>query len=40
MQDEREVRDREDLIRRYAGPGGGPYGYTAPSSMTYAPPPR
>lgn len=38
MQDEREVRDREKLIRRHAGPAIGPY--AAPGLMTYAPPPR
>lgn len=38
MQDEREVRDREDLIRRHAGPAIG--AYVAPGTMTYAPPPR
>ena len=38
MQDEREVRDREELIRRHAGPVTGPY--VAPGGMTYAPPPR
>lgn len=38
MQDEREVRDREDLIRRHAGPSTG--AYIAPGTMTYAPPPR
>ena len=38
MQDEREVRHREDLIRRHAGPASG--AYIAPGTMTYAPPPR
>ena len=38
MQDEREVRDREELIRRHAGPATG--AYVAPEGMTYAPPPR
>lgn len=38
MQDEREVRDREELIRKQAGPATGPY--AAPGIMTYAPPPR
>ena len=38
MQDEREVRDREELIRRHAGPATG--AYVAPGGMTYAPPPR
>lgn len=38
MQDEREVRDREELIRKHAGPAIGPY--AAPGIMTYAPPPR
>ena len=38
MQDEREVRDREDLIRRHAGPATTVY--TNPPTMTYAPPPK
>ena len=38
MQDEREVRDREELIRRNAVPATG--AYLAPTGMTYAPPPR
>ncbi|MCJ1460792.1 hypothetical protein MMC28_011174 [Mycoblastus sanguinarius] len=38
MQNEREVRDREELIRRHAGPATG--AYVAPGAMTYAPPPR
>ncbi|MCJ1259659.1 hypothetical protein MMC24_007498 [Lignoscripta atroalba] len=38
MQDDREVREREDLIRRHAGPASGPY--MPPESMIYAPPPR
>ena len=38
MQDEREVREREELIRRHAGPATG--AYVAPGGMTYAPPPR
>ncbi|MCJ1462571.1 hypothetical protein MMC07_001173 [Pseudocyphellaria aurata] len=38
MQDEREVRDREELIRRHAGPASG--AYVAPGTMAYAPPPR
>lgn len=38
MQNEREVRDREELIRRHAGPATG--AYVAPGQMTYAPPPR
>lgn len=38
MQDEREVREREELIRRHAGPATG--AYVAPAGMTYAPPPR
>lgn len=38
MQDEREVRDREELLRRHAGPATG--AYVAPGGMTYAPPPR
>ena len=37
MQDEREVREREELIRRHAGPVTG--AYVAPVGMTYAPPP-
>ena len=42
MQNEREVRDREELIRRYAGPatGAGTAAYVAPGPMAYAPPPR
>ena len=40
MQNEREVRDREDMIRRHAGPAAGAAGYVAPGTMTYAPPPR
>lgn len=38
MQDEREVCDREELIRRHAGPATG--AYVAPGPMTFAPPPR
>ena len=38
MQDEREVREREELIRRHSGPATG--AYVAPVGMTYAPPPR
>ena len=38
MQNEREVREREELIRRHAGPGSG--AYVPPGEMTYAPPPR
>ncbi len=38
MQNEREVRDREELIRRHAGPASGPY--ITPGPMSYAPPPR
>ncbi|KAI4101594.1 MAG: hypothetical protein LQ339_004983 [Xanthoria mediterranea] len=38
MQDEREVRDREELIRRHAGPASA--AYASPPTMTYAPPPR
>jgi hypothetical protein len=38
MQNEREVRDREELIRRHAGPTTG--AYMPPGDMTYAPPPR
>ncbi|KAL9076902.1 MAG: hypothetical protein Q9161_000535 [Pseudevernia consocians] len=38
MQDEREVRDREELIRRHAGPATA--AYVAPEGMIYAPPPR
>lgn len=38
MQDEREVLDREELIRRHAGPATG--AYVAPATMRYAPPPR
>ncbi|KAI9876253.1 MAG: hypothetical protein M1830_006926 [Pleopsidium flavum] len=42
MQNEREVRDREELLRRHAGPaaGAGTAAYVAPGTMTYAPPPR
>lgn len=38
MQNEREVRDREQLIRQHAGPASA--AYVAPGTMTYAPPPR
>ena len=38
MQNEREVRDREELIRRHAGPVNG--AYVSPNPMIYAPPPR
>ena len=38
MQNEREVRDREELIRRHAGPVNG--AYVSPNPMSYAPPPR
>lgn len=38
MQDEREVRDREEQTRKQAGPAIGPY--AAAGTMTYAPPPR
>ncbi|KAL8744973.1 MAG: hypothetical protein Q9190_002836 [Brigantiaea leucoxantha] len=38
FQDEREMRDREELIRRHAGPASA--AYTSPPTMTYAPPPR
>ena len=37
-QNEREVRDREDSIRRNAGPASAVY--VAPGTMTYAPPPK
>lgn len=42
MQNEREVRDREESIRRYAGPARGPgtEAYLVPGTMVYAPPPR
>ena len=41
MQNEREVRDREEMIRRHAGPAAGANGgYLSPGTMTYAPPPR
>ena len=40
MQNEREVRDREEMIRRHAGPAAGAAGYVAPGTMAYAPPPR
>lgn len=38
MQNEREVRDREELIRRHAGPATG--AYVPPGAMIYSPPPR
>ncbi|KAL8835758.1 MAG: hypothetical protein Q9170_003190 [Blastenia crenularia] len=38
MQDEREVRDREETIRRHAGPASA--AYTTSPTMKYAPPPR
>ncbi|KAL6721721.1 hypothetical protein ACLMJK_000826 [Lecanora helva] len=38
MQNEREIRHREELIRKHAGPASG--GYVAPGDMVYAPPPR
>lgn len=37
MQDEREVRDREELIRRNAGPSITAYSMNP--TMSYAPPP-
>ncbi|KAL9587183.1 MAG: hypothetical protein Q9203_003609 [Teloschistes exilis] len=37
-EDEREVRDREELIRRHAGPASA--AYTTTPAMTYVPPPR
>lgn len=37
MQDEREIRDREEIIRKYAGPSNG---YGPLPTMSYAPPPR
>ena len=42
IQNEREVRDREELIRRYAGPatGAGTVAYVPPGPMAYALPPR
>ncbi|MCJ1274953.1 hypothetical protein MMC21_002752 [Puttea exsequens] len=48
MQNEREVRAREELVRRYAGPSGssgmglgvGVEEYVKPAGMVYAPPPR
>ena len=39
-QNEREVRDREELIRRHAGPVSGAYISPNPGLMSYAPPPR
>ena len=43
-QDEKEMRDREELIRRHAGPTSGASpstpGYVAPKGMTFSPPPR
>jgi len=38
IQNEREVRDREQSIRQHAGPAS--VAYVAPGTMTYAPPPR
>ncbi|KAF2835381.1 PLAC8-domain-containing protein [Patellaria atrata CBS 101060] len=38
IQNELEVRDREDSVRRWAGPATG--AYTSPEQMVYAPPPR
>lgn len=38
MQNEREVRSREELIRRHAGPAIG--AYISLGTMVYAPPPR
>ena len=35
---EREVRDREEYMRRNAGPANG--AYIAPGPMAYAPPPK
>jgi len=37
MQNEREVRDREENVRRWAGPAQG---YEAPAQMSYFPPPQ
>ncbi|KAI9844644.1 MAG: hypothetical protein M1838_002099 [Thelocarpon superellum] len=40
IQDEREVRDREDDMRKFAGPGagvGGPMAYSRSPTMTYSP---
>lgn len=38
MQNEREVRSREELLRRHAGPASA--AYIPPGNMVYAPPPR
>ena len=37
MQDEREVKEREELISNFAGPASA---YVTPDGMRYAPPPR
>ncbi|KAF2808996.1 PLAC8-domain-containing protein [Mytilinidion resinicola] len=39
IQNEREIRDREESSRRWAGPANTET-YTAPGQMVYAPPPR
>ncbi|KAI9789288.1 MAG: hypothetical protein M1835_001770 [Candelina submexicana] len=42
VQDENELKGREEQQRRFAGPAGiaGAAAYISPDSMTYAPPPR
>ncbi|OCK78805.1 PLAC8-domain-containing protein [Lepidopterella palustris CBS 459.81] len=39
IQNEREIRDREESARRWAGPAGTE-AYSSPGQMVYAPPPR
>ena len=40
MQDEREVKGREERARRFAGPSSGAYVMGRQGTMSYAPPPR
>ncbi|OCL10694.1 PLAC8-domain-containing protein [Glonium stellatum] len=40
IQNEREVRDREENARRWAGPAAHAEAYSRPEQMVYAPPPR
>lgn len=40
IQNEREVRDREENARRWAGPAANAQAYSSPGQMIYAPPPR